>query len=1018
MSASSELPAITAPERLALASLPLLQGLGADVRAVVEDSFTTEHYAFGAMIVRQGDQADAMYVLVDGSARVLTTTDTGDEVPLNVLGPGTVFGDIALLSGGVRTATIRARTPVTALRLDRGLFVALVRRHPELAAEVQRQTALVALNDFLALETPFAALPGGVRRTVAERLREAPTAAGTRIVEAGARARAIAIVRDGRVRVGETRFLRRGDLLGEREVLDGEPHRAGATALDDGTLLELSADDYRDLAAAHPRLRELLELRCSDVSLPTAVPLDFAQPASPRTTRPDPRPVAAAGPVTVQGRRERRGFPLVRQLDEADCGAACMAMVCRHFGRRLSITRVRTAVATGADGTSLYGLQRGAEELGLVPAALKLSAGRLGRLELPAVAHWEGNHWVVVHGLDPDTVRIADPARGLRRVPRAEAEEKLTGYVMSVQPGPEFHTLPDQATDARWLLRFLRPHRVALVSALLLALAVAAAEMLLPVVGQQLIDHAVPDDDRRRVNLLALVLLAIIIVGAIAMVVQRLVLARVAGRVDAALLDFLTGRLLELPMSYFRARRIGDIERRLNSVALIRQFLVQYAVLAVTSAAQVLVAVVLMVVYSVPLTLVFLALTPLYAGLLWFARNRLRPLYDGMEEAFGKYQSRQIDAIKGIEAVKALGGERLLRAAIMRQFTGTRARVQRADVGAMLFEAGILTLGFLSLGLFLWVGALQVLDGHLTLGGLIAFNSLVLLASAPLTTLMLLWDQSQYVGILMGRMNDIVEPEPEQGADRSALADVPSLSGAVSLRNVSYTFPGSTKALFDNLSLDVPAGTKVAIVGRSGCGKTTLARLLTGLVEPTGGSIHYDTVDMGTLDWRALRRHVGFVLQDNYVFDETIAGNIAFGEPEPDLARVITAARTAAADEFIERLPFGYETKVGDSGLTLSGGQRQRIAIARAIYQQPPIVILDEATSALDAESEVAVQGSLNELLQGRTAFIIAHRLSTIRDADLIIVLEDGAIAERGTHSELIARRGLYHYLAKRQLDL
>jgi len=751
------------------------------------------------------------------------------------------------------------------------------------------------------------------------------------------------------------------------------------------------------------------------------VPLDFAEPQTadrPAAAHaPGPSPPEPPAP-SVRGRRRLRGFPYIHQLDEADCGAACMAMVCRHFGRPLSMVRIRDAVATSTDGTSLLGLQNGAQELGLEAQALKASASRLSALPLPAIAHWEANHWVVLYRVDDDSVRLADPARGLRKITRAEAEEKLTGYVLTVRPSEAFHTLPDQKTSARWLLAFLRPERRMLSIAIALALLAAGTEMLIPVAGQRIVDNALPQDDREQVNLLALALLGVVAVGAVAAVVQRLMLARVASRVDTSLLDFLTGRLLELPMSYFNARRIGDIERRLNSVAMIRQFLVQYGVIAVSAAAQLLVALVLMVVYSPLLTLVFLALAPVYVALLWAARRHLRPLYDGEEEAFGKYQSRQIDAIKGIESVKALGGERELRVLITRQFAGVRARVYRADVAGMLYEAAIMTLGFLSLTLFLWVGSLQVLAGDLTLGGLVAFNSLVLLASAPLTTLMLLWDQSHYMSVLIGRMNDIIEPEPEQGSDRSHLAPVPSLSGAVSLRHVSYAFPGAPTTLLRDISLDVAPGTKVAIVGRSGSGKTTLVRLLVGLLEPTAGSIHYDTVDLRTLDWRALRKRVGFVLQDNWLFDDTIARNIAFGEIEPDLPRVVAAARIAAAHEFVERLPFGYETMVGDSGLSISGGQRQRIAIARAIYHRPPVIIMDEATSALDAESELAVKQHIDELLRGRTSFVIAHRLSTVRDADVILVLENGVIVERGTHAELLERRGLYHYLARQQLEL
>jgi ABC-type bacteriocin/lantibiotic exporter with double-glycine peptidase domain len=272
---------------------------------------------------------------------------------------------------------------------------------------------------------------------------------------------------------------------------------------------------------------------------------------------------------------------------------------------------------------------------------------------------------------------------------------------------------------------------------------------------------------------------------------------------------------------------------------------------------------------------------------------------------------------------------------------------------------------------------------------------------------------------LMNRLNDIFEQEPEQGADHSRLAPVRTLEGRVRFHNLGFQYGGpESPRILDAINFDVPAGKTVAIVGRSGSGKTTLIKCLSGLLEPSEGTIFYDGVDMKTLNYRDLRRKIGFVLQENYLFDDTIARNIAFGEDEPDLDRVVWAARVANAHEFIERMPLGYDTRVGESGIAISGGQRQRVAIARAVYHQPAILVFDEATSALDTESEKAVKENMDKLLEGRTSFVIAHRLSTIRDADVILVLEKGKLVEHGNHEELMKRQGLYYYLSSQQLGL
>jgi ATP-binding cassette subfamily B protein len=319
--------------------------------------------------------------------------------------------------------------------------------------------------------------------------------------------------------------------------------------------------------------------------------------------------------------------------------------------------------------------------------------------------------------------------------------------------------------------------------------------------------------------------------------------------------------------------------------------------------------------------------------------------------------------------------------------------------------------------LFLWFGAIQVMSGELTVGAFVAFNSLLALANQPILMLLLLWDNWQNAAVLLNRLTDVLDQDPEQGRDRSRLLPVPTLQGRIRFENVAFHYGGrESPPILHGVHFEVPPGSTVAIVGRSGSGKTTLIKCLAGLLEPTEGTIYYDGVDLRTLSYRDLRRQIGFVLQENYLFSDTIARNIAFGEDEPDMDRVIAAARIAAAHEFIDRLPLGYETKVGESGIAISAGQRQRIAIARAVYDQPAVLVFDEATSALDTESERAVQSNLEQLLEGRTSFVIAHRLSTIRDADLILVLEKGELVERGTHDELMKRQGLYYYLVSQQL--
>jgi ATP-binding cassette subfamily B protein len=709
----------------------------------------------------------------------------------------------------------------------------------------------------------------------------------------------------------------------------------------------------------------------------------------------------------------------VQQIDEMDCGAASLAMVCRYFGRAVTLTRIRLLVHTSADGTSLKAICSAATELGLAARSVKASPKNLVQMPLPAIVHWEGNHWIVVYHVSGTDAQIADPAAGLRRMTRKEFDEKWSGYAALFDYTAEFERAPVGRASTAWLLPFARPFSRILAQALSLAVVVSALQMVIPVFTQVIVDRVLVEQDLMLLNVLVGAMLATLVFMMVAMVLQRYLLSFAAVRIDARTLDFLTRTLLALPMSYFNTRRTGDIQRRLQGLRQVRELLVQHGVSGLTSAGQLVGALALMLVYSRVLTMVFLISAPIYVVMMRFSARRLRPMFDDLEKAFGKYQSAQIDAIKGIETVKAMGAERSFRELMLNQFHGVARRVFSADLTMMCYEAAVQTVTFLSLILFLWAGAYQVIDGRLTIGGLVAFNSLVAMANVPINSLLTLWDQLQLSSVLLNRLNDVLEQEPEQGADRSHLVPVPSLEGRIAIRKMGFRYGGpEAPPILADITFEVPPGKTVAIVGRSGSGKTTLIKCLAGLIEPTEGTICYDGVDLKTLNYRQLRRQIGFVLQENHLFDDTIARNIATGQEEPDMDRVLWASRVANAHEFVDRLPLGYETRIGETGVAISGGQRQRIAIARAIYHRPPILILDEATSSLDTESERAVKQNLDELLSGRTSFVIAHRLSTVRDADVILVLEKGRLVEQGAHTELMAQGGIYYYLCSQQLEL
>lgn len=1035
--------------------VPLLALMPPEVRALVEASLVRVRYAFGEPVVREGEEADALYLVTSGTARVVTTAHDGREVPLDILRGGDAFGESAVFDGGRRAATVRACGPLEVLRLDRAVLLALVRTEPAVREWVQQRRRLHELNGFLRLRTALSALPPDALVPLLSLVETVDLTAGAVVaVEPAVAPGRLFAVREGRLVVERDSqtvgVLRAGDLFSEQAALHRPSDGRYVRAVTAARLLILPGDAVQQLTAAHEPIRDLLtEQWVHDVRPLAHVPLDFAdelvpeQSAAPRDAKashgPDDSPAreespapekasAPEQPPTPDGGasrdrrrgtwvRRRRPFPHMWQLDEMDCAAACLAMVCRYFGARVSLPRVREAVATDADGTSLHGIVLGAHRLGLSARPLKASKSNLDRLPLPAVCHVDGNHWVVLHRVGPRHVHIDDPATGARRLPRDEWEDRWTGYCALLARTPALDELPVRRSPWRWLLPFAAQHARVLLVAGVLALFAAALQMLIPVAAGLIVDAAVDDRDPARLHLLAAGMLVLLTAAVVATALQRSLLARMAVRFDSQTLDHLVAHLLDLPLHYFQTRRTGDIERRLAGMRQVRMFLLQEGTAALTAGAQVLVAVVLMLVHSPVLALAFAVTAPLQGAGMFWSRRWLRPLLASLEEAFGRYHARQVDAIKGIEAVKARGAEPSLRRVLRRQFDDLADRVYRADRAFLRYDAGVQATTFLTLAVFVWAGGLLVLAGRMSVGELVAFNGLVVLAGAPVAVLLRTWDELQYVEVLLGRIDDVLDREPEQGEDRAHLRPVPHLGGRVTLEQLSYVAPGPVPVpLLEDVSLDIPPGATVALVGRSGAGKTTLVKCLTGLLEPSRGRVLYDGVDLRELDWRELRRRVGAVLQDDYLLDDTIAANIALGDAVPDDDRVRWAAAVAAAAAFIDRLPLGYNTRVGETGIRLSGGQAQRLAIARAVYRRPAVLLLDEATSALDADAERAVKDGLNEL-RGRTAIVVAHRLSTVRDADLIVVLDRGRVVEQGTHGELVLRHGLYWHLVNQQLE-
>lgn len=713
-----------------------------------------------------------------------------------------------------------------------------------------------------------------------------------------------------------------------------------------------------------------------------------------------------------------QGYPFVEQQSATDCGAACLAMVSLYWGKRFSLNTLRNLAGVGRSGASLRNLAKAAETLGYNARPVRASLSRLVEQKNPWIAHWEGDHYVVVYRVKGDKILVADPGRGKRYLPRQEFLDGWTGYALLLDPTLQLQSTP---SEKRSLLKFagvLLPYRSIWVQVILLSLLIQLFGLVSPMFTQIILDRVVVNKSMTTLNVFALGVLLFGVWGLCLSSMRQYLLSYVSNRLDLTMIGGFIRHTLMLPLKFFELRQVGDILTRVQENQKIQSFLISQVVLAWLDFLMGFVYLGLMFYYNWQLTLLVLALIPPIAIVTLGATPLLRQVSRDIFNKSAEQNSALVETITGVATLKATASERELRWRWEDRFTkalNSRFRGQKLGIGLSATSGLINSVGSTAL---LWLGASLVIQDRLTIGQFVAFNMMIGRVLSPALSLANLWDELQEVLISVERLNDVFGTEPEETPDKPMLV-LPRLRGDVRFENVTFRYESSEdRNTLQNLSFEVKAGQTIAVVGRSGSGKSTLVKLLQGLYYPTSGQIWIDDHEIQHISPQSLRSQMGVVPQDCFLFSGTILENITLYRSEFTLEQAIEMAKLAEAHAFIQSMPLGYNTKVGERGSTLSGGQRQRVAIARALLGDPRILVLDEATSSLDTESERRFQDNLARLSRDRTTFIIAHRLSTVRNADCILVLDRGVLVEQGTHEQLMVQQGLYYHLAQQQLDL
>lgn len=724
-------------------------------------------------------------------------------------------------------------------------------------------------------------------------------------------------------------------------------------------------------------------------------------------------------------------FPYYKQLDSMDCGPTCLRMIAKHYGRSYTLETIRKQSQISREGVSLLGISEAAENIGFRTVGVRFGFDKLKEeMPLPCIVHWNQNHFVVVYKIKKDKVFVADPGKGLIKFTDEEFkrgwistahEGEKEGVALMLEPTPKFYEAEDEKRKGLGfglLLRYLLSH-IKLISQLALGLlAGSILQLIFPFLTQSVIDIGI---NTRNISFVYIVLIAqLMLIAGRTMVdfIRSWIMLHISTRINISILSDFLIKLMRLPVSFFDTKNFGDIMQRIGDHQRIQSFLTGTALNTMFSLFNLVVFGVVLANYNMTIFGVFLIGSIAYvAWIVLFLKQRRKLDFKRFDVA-SKNQSSLIQLISGMQEIKMNNCEKQKRW----EWERIQARLFKLSIkGLALSQYQQIGAFFLNEGknvFITFLAAQSVINGQLTLGGMMAMQYIIGQLNSPVEQLIGLTQSIQDAKISLERLNEIHGMDDEEPLDKTFLDQLPEHKD-LTLQNVSFQYPGAgQEPVLKQINLHIPKGKTTAIVGMSGSGKTTLLKLLLKFYPPAKGEIRIGETSLSVVSNRYWRSLCGVVMQEGFIFSDSIAKNIAVGEERIDMNRLLHATKVANIQEFIESLPLGLNTKIGSEGNGISQGQKQRILIARAVYKNPEYIFFDEATNALDANNELIIMENLNDFFKGRTVVIVAHRLSTVKNADQIIVLDKGEVVELGSHHELTAQKGEYYQLVKNQLEL